>query len=224
MNRNFLTAIGRSISDIFRPREERGFDSHTPPMENKPLIALCVGHSRRIGDFPEGGAVSVGKESEWRYNTELVGMVSGSLKARGHRVLVINCYEGGSYGAAMKWLADHLRKEGADLAVELHFNSAGPTARGHEWLFWHASTKGQRLAIEFDKAFRDILPALPARGAKLRTGGDRGAEFLRLTHCPAVIAEPFFGSNASDWGIATERKGDIAFAMARAISAYAATL
>jgi N-acetylmuramoyl-L-alanine amidase len=33
----------------------------------------------------------------------------------------------------------------------------------------------------------------------IKTTSQRGGQFLRGTHCPAVICEPFFGSNQAEW-------------------------
>ena len=61
------------------------------------------------------------------------------------------------------------------------------------------------------------VPQIKARGIKPKTAPARGAEFLKGTHCPAVIMEPFFGSNASDWKTATERRAAIARAITSGI-------
>jgi len=44
--------------------------------------------------------------------------------------------------------------------------------------------------------------------------------FLRGTHCPAVICEPFFGSNPGDWQTAKDKKTNIARAIAEGILEY----
>jgi hypothetical protein len=37
-----------------------------------------------------------------------------------------------------------------------------------------------------------------------------GAQFLRLTHCPAAITEPIFGSNETDWRLAATQQSKFA--------------
>jgi N-acetylmuramoyl-L-alanine amidase len=182
-----------------------------------PLIALCIGHSRLVNSRPEGGAVSTGGKSEWEYNCGLALMVQGLLNTAGIKSKVYNLYHGDGYGAAQRWLAATLKADKATLAVELHFNAAGPTATGHEWLYWESSKNGKALAGAIDGKMRANVPELTARGIKPKTSADRGAEFLRGTHCPACIAEPFFGSNASDWQIATSKKMAIAESIAAGI-------
>jgi N-acetylmuramoyl-L-alanine amidase len=178
-------------------------------------IALCVGHSRKIDGRTEGGAVSHdGKSNEWHYNLPLAIRIRLYLREHGIRASIISEYQGKGYSAAQRWLAGHLATLGVRLALELHVNSAGPTATGHEWLHWHSSTRGRAFAGHLDHAFRDAFPTLKARGLKPKTPADRGAEFLRLTHCPAVIGEPGFGSNAGDWQLLANQE-----AVARAYTA-----
>lgn len=186
----------------------------------KTLVALCVGHSRKIGNRIEGGAVSVGNQNEHAYNVELANMISAHLGANGVPCHIIAEYEGAGYGSAQRWLASELRDLGATLAIELHFNSASPEAKGHEWLYYHSSANGQKLARRLNEEMCYGVPEIKSRDAKPRFAGDRGTEFLRGTHCPAVIAEPFFGSNADDWKFAVAKKPQIARAIASGILEY----
>ena len=185
---------------------------------NAPLVALCIGHSRRINGHPEGGAVSVGGVSEWTYNRDLVEMVKALLSKARVNSRVYSEYEGGWYGTAQRWLASVLRLDAATLAVEFHFNADDdPAANGHEWLYWSTSKNGKRLAECLHAEMCLAVPQIKARGIKPKTGGARGAEFLKGTHCPAVIMEPFFGSNAGDWEIAIDRRAAIARAITSGI-------
>jgi hypothetical protein len=50
----------------------------------KPLIALCIGHSRFIKGHRDGGAVAVdSKTSEWVFNSELAKSASIELAELG---------------------------------------------------------------------------------------------------------------------------------------------
>lgn len=159
------------------------------------MIAVCVGHSRP-GDE---GAVSTAGVSEHAWNSRIAGMLAFTLQGRGHDCMVVAAYEGASYGAAMKWLGQKLSVAGAEVAIELHFNASdNPAATGHEWLHWGGSNNGRILA-KFLKARMELsYPRLASRGIKGLGPRDRGAEFVRYTPCPAVICEPFFGSNEND--------------------------
>lgn len=188
---------------------------------SSPLVAICIGHSRKINGRTEGGAVSVGRVSEHTFNFDLGLRVHQRLAMMGITACVVDSYEGGSYGAAQIWLARYLKERGATLAVELHFNAAdSPSATGHEWLYWHSSGNGKRLAETMMRGFSGL--PLKSRGVKSITTADRGADFVSKTHCPAIIAEPFFGSNPSDWRVAVRDKNKIAIAMADAIQRYLA--
>lgn len=185
-------------------------------------IAICVGHSRKINGRVEGGAVSRANVSEWDYNRDLARMIEGILHEHRIASFVIDSYEGGGYGSAQRWLARQLSERGATLAVELHFNdSDSDSSNGHEWLYWSTSERAKKLASSINAEMCLIVPRIKSRGVKPKTSADRGAEFLRGTHCPAVICEPFFGRNPSDWQIATAEKRGIARAIALGIIDFA---
>ena len=159
-------------------------------------VAICVGHSR-TGD---SGAVSVGGMPEWSYNSIVADLLMRKVGEAGHRARVYKLYEGRSYGAAMRWIGKRLRQDGADIALEIHFNAAGESAEGFEYLHWYSSRNGKRLARCLGDAHRNAGTGQKNRGLKPIRPEDRGGGFLRRTHCPAVITEPFFGSNPGEWG------------------------
>ena len=159
------------------------------------MIALCVGHSR-LGD---SGAQSVDGTSEWDYNSHVANILQADLCSIGIVARVYDDYRKHTYSAAMVWLSRQLKADGAHAAVELHFNSAGSAANGFEYLHWRGSARGAALASRIHAAHVAACPDDKDRGIKSKGSGDRGAAFLRLTHCPAVICEPFFGSNGPEW-------------------------
>lgn len=164
------------------------------------MIALCIGHSRMTGARREGGATAAdGHTTERDYNLKLGRLLADLLSGHGIRAVVVAEYQGRGYAAAMTWLANHLETLGARLAVELHFNAADGRASGHEWLYWAGSKAGLAMATDLHLAMRVAFPGHPARGCKGLGPSHRGAEFLRRTHCPAAIAEPFFGDHHGDW-------------------------
>lgn len=167
-----------------------------PSFSKGTKVALCVGHSRS-GD---SGAVATNGLSEHKFNKARAVAVKSLLENKGIEAHVIDYYQGGGYSSAMQWLANHLRKKEYTLAVEFHFNSASPSAKGFEYLFWHKSKVGILVAKEFQKNHLNYFPDAYDRG--IEPLGDeaheRGVLFTSLTHCPAVILEPFFGSNKSE--------------------------
>ena len=184
-------------------------------------VAICLGHSRKINGRIEGGAVSVAGVSEHKFNSELAPLILDHLSSFEIEAFIVSEYEGGGYTAAQKWLASYIKSRGATVAIELHFNSASPAATGHEWLFWASSANGRRLAKELDESMLEMFPDFKRRGVKALGSSDRGGEFLKLTHCPAVIAEPFFGSNHEDWReIGVNGKQNLAQAIAIGLRKY----
>lgn len=163
------------------------------------MIAICIGHSRKISGRYDGGAYSVPlKINERDFNLQVASELVGMLEDRSIRSKVFNHYNGNGYGSAMADVAKQVKEARASLAIELHFNSASPEATGHEWLYWHTSEIGQKIAGKFDSEFSKVFPAMKKRGLKAITKKDRGGKFLELTHCPALILEPFFGSSVLD--------------------------
>jgi N-acetylmuramoyl-L-alanine amidase len=189
-------------------------------------IGLYIGHSRRVHGRPEGGALAAdGKTSEWRWNCRLAADIAQELHDR-HRLtpVLVDNYPGETYGAAMRWVGQHTAEENITLAVELHFNASSPEANGHEWLHWHSSHKGKLAATELHLAMSQAFPGIRARGVKPLTATERGGLFLRETHCPAVIAEPFFGTHKADFTAALAGRESLARALAAGLAAAAARL
>lgn len=188
----------------------------------KPVI-LAIGHSRIVNNRVEGGAVSVGGISEHAYWSDVAPMVEKYLEDVRQPVQIIDSYQGAGYTEAMIWLGNQCRSLNALCVVELHFNSASPSANGHEWPYWQKSMRSLSLASALDCAFNEEFSGrIRARGVKPRIkpstaaerANNRGWQFTYYTPCPAVIAEPFFGSNESDWEIAVEHKQRVAAAIA----------
>jgi N-acetylmuramoyl-L-alanine amidase len=178
------------------------------------MIAICVGHSRP-GD---SGAVSVGGISERTYNGQLAKIIRAQLEAADHECEVIDAYQGGTYGTAMRWLGRKLATIRATVAVELHFNFGAEEIEGHEWLYWRDSNAGRLLARALERNMIMEFPAAKRRGIHGLTPKEPGAEFVRATPCPAVICEPFFGSNAREWREANQYRTELAAVIARGLT------
>tara|TARA_R100000963_G_C4630763_1_gene95916 strand:+ start:95 stop:643 length:549 start_codon:yes stop_codon:yes gene_type:complete len=180
------------------------------------MIGICVGHSRR-GDE---GAYSSGEYvvSEWDFNRDLARRISHLLYAP-HKIY--SDYKARSYTTGIKNVAREMKEDGVTAAVELHFNSATPSAQGHEWLYWHSSAGGQKLANVFKDKMELAYPEMKSRGAKPRVPKQRGATFLRKTHCVAVIGEPFFGSNVDEWHMINNSRDKLARVYSSALFEFA---
>jgi N-acetylmuramoyl-L-alanine amidase len=158
--------------------------------------------------------------SERFANGLLAKQIRARLEDHGIACEVIASYQGGNYGAAMRWLGRKLTTLRAMAAVELHFNWGVPEAHGHEWLHWHDSVGGRYLAQALNKSMIAACPDHKARGLVAVTAKGRGAEFLRATPCPAVICEPYFGSNPREWAWVKTHQHKLAQVIADGIAAW----
>ena len=180
------------------------------------MIAICVGHSRP-GD---SGAVSAGGVSERFANGLLAKQIKAKLEAHDIECDIIDSYQGGNYSAAMRWLGRKLATVKATGAVELHFNWGVPEAHGHQWMHWHESVGGRFLASALHNSMLAACPDHKARGVIGLRPKDCGAEFCRATPCPAVIAEPYFGSNPHEWAWVKSHQHELAQVIADGIAAW----
>tara|TARA_B100001063_G_scaffold3519_1_gene2571 strand:+ start:835 stop:1488 length:654 start_codon:yes stop_codon:yes gene_type:complete len=180
-------------------------------------VAICVGHSR-IGDK---GATSVGGVDEWSYNKKVADLLKSHLRHQGVQSVVFDDYPSESYSGAMDWLGQSVAKEKCDIAVELHFNSfSSSEAEGYEYLHYHTSDNGRRLAECFRKAHSETFDVQSDRGVKAKNSHGRGGGFLRSVPPPAVICEPFFGSCPKEWVLFDSKHSLLADVYAQAIVSY----
>jgi N-acetylmuramoyl-L-alanine amidase len=162
-------------------------------------IALVVGHGRPVdqGTTAHDGTV----EEVW--NRALVQAVAKRIRALapGLNVVRLLDYEGSSYGRAMSWVAGKLDAiPGLLFGVEFHFNAYNGSAEGFEYLYWHKSFKGKRLASIFQDRHAKKFPRQENRGVEPLgdQAHERGLLFCKLPKAPTIIAEPGFGDNPED--------------------------
>lgn len=95
-------------------------------------------------------------------------------------------------GAKIRWI--NARARPWDLAIEIHFNAATPTARGSETLHVPGLAPSMALAAEVQAVLARFF--LPSRGIKpgWYQGDPRKGTlgFLSRTRCMALILEPEF--------------------------------
>jgi len=210
------------LEDIEKDKEKPKaipFPTNSIPKEEL-NVAICVGHSRK-GDT---GAVSCGGINEWTYNKKVAEYLKSDLQEYGIASFVVDTYGGtyGSYVSSMNWLAKHLKEQKASVALELHFNAAASDkANGMEMLHWHTSRIGLSLAEYVLQGCKKYFPLVKNRGVKGIGKGSRGATFLRTTHCPCIITEPFFGSNWQDWIMFADQEATLSQAIALGVKQWA---
>ena len=165
------------------------------------------------------GAISVTGVHEWTFNVRVACHLQRCLKNHGIESIIYDEYHGLGYTAAIGWLAQTLKADGVNLAIELHFNAASASASGCEMLYYHRSASGKRLAALLQ---REVLREydIQDRGIKPTKRFSRGGAFLVKTKCVAVLCEPFFGTNARDWEKFYPTRTVLAEAYARGIKTF----
>lgn len=170
-------------------------------------LALVVGHTK---SSPGAFAVAPISAFEYAWNSDLAKMIIDHITTLDDAEAQVFCRDRGGIVGAYREVIDW----GADAAMELHFNAAGPNATGSETLYCTAVSRPLALAVQ--DATVSVL-GLRDRGVKTpqeATGG-RGERNLRqMGSRPSILTEPFFGSNASDAKAADDYKPMLACAQA----------
>lgn len=104
----------------------------------------------------------------------------------------------GELGAKVRWINARARAD--DLAVEIHFNAATPTARGSETLHAPGSVRGAVLAADLQAVLaRHFLPNRGIKPGFYQQNPAKGPlAFLVQTRCAALIVEPAFVYQADE--------------------------
>lgn len=188
---------------------EKDSNASTPP--SRPSVGIVVGHSR----WEDHGAVAAdGWTSEWGYNNELARLIQENLPSSVHSQ-VIDVIPERTYTKAMDYLKKLLNPQNFDLVVELHFNSGPSAAEGYEVLHWEYSSKGKDAANNILKKLQNTFPNNINRGRKPRNSTlQRGGRFLKELKAPALILEPFFGSNLREWNFFKRQENKVYLAKA----------
>lgn len=158
-------------------------------------VAIVVGHNSASQG---AGSLSPLRRSEWVYNTRVAQEIFEEAWHYNIEAKTFMRVPSGSYSEEIRNVYAQVGTWGASCALELHFNSGPSTATGTETLYRADSTRGRMLAA---KVQASVVSALGLRDRSLvaRSRGERGAGSLyALDDVPTALAEPFFGSNASD--------------------------
>lgn len=169
-------------------------------------IAIVIGHN-----VSQPGAVRVTDGiSEFVWNGALAATIQSLAP---ENVRVFRRERAGGYNAEVRAVYAQVDAWGADVSCELHFNGAADArATGTETLY--ASDRGKVFAERVNRAMVAAL-GLRDRGEKKVARTDRGGESLYVGRAPAILVEPYFGSNANDCNTADVKRD----ALARAILA-----
>lgn len=192
-------------------------------------ICLMPGHA----PGKPGAELATGGMSEYEFARSYIAEVAEELKAMGYEVCRTERTVAG--GVTPSYSARAANSTGAELTVELHFNSATPAAEGAECLYYAPSATSAAVA----KAWLDRwceLSGYRNRGVLPCCADDTWAALHRLPRHTTngwgafknsksvfLMAEPFFGSNdhESMKAVSLQRRGYFALWMAKAIAAAA---
>lgn len=160
--------------------------SETPSSSKKLKIAIVRGHGGK-----DGGASGCGT-TEVEYNTWVMKEIEKLNLPN------VKCFYGdNSISAVLKSLPFL-----PDLTMQLHLNSAGPTAHGCEVLVLDGDTKSypfaEKFASMFCKKFNRRMRG--EHGKKRLKSGDRGLSSLKTSTFGAkILVEPWFISRQEEF-------------------------
>lgn len=181
------------------------FDVSLPPVsksKKKIKIALLPGHSSK-----DGGAQMVAglKLSEYGFAMKFIPQVKEKLEAAGYEVVVTSRESAG--GTTPMYSARAANATKADAAFEFHFNSAGKTATGSEYLY-KAGNELYRKAAEAMCKTWSAATGLKDRGvmavcnssdiSKYKRATSRGVNAFQKANMFFCMTEPFFSSNPEE--------------------------
>ena len=166
---------------------------------SKPRLALVIGHNAK-----SGGAIRRDTgENEYSWNGRLAKMMHALAPEYGLETKIFRRKAGVSYYRQIKAVYTSVDRWEADGSIELHFNgSANPKANGVETLS-SGSTRSLLLASAVQNEMVETI-GLKDRGVKVRGRNQRGGLSLHKGRTPAIIGEPFFGSNRCDLAASDE--------------------
>lgn len=220
--KSMMQSVGKFLRSLFSKQENQASNSasgptkpiNTPSLERSKTesielmkkgfhykFAIIVGHEAKAKGAK---AVQPLGSYEYDFNKEIAQImyVFAREKSMDARIFYRDGIGVGGVGKAVeRW--------GADVAIELHFNSAGVSARGTETLYDAEPKDNKEFAEIIQRWMCEVFKreGKQNRGIKLLKDGDRGHYNLKVVKCVSVLVEPFFGSNKEDshlgWSNAT---------------------
>lgn len=164
----------------------------TPFIVSGIKVGLAVGHNKYTG------ASSYEGDDEWTTRKEVTIEAQKVLAELGVESKIFIRDRSLSYGNAMRKHGRDMKEYGSVVNVEMHFNSATPSATGTEMIV--SSQKSGDYFKPLCKYFANEfnLPLRGDEGIQLRPTG-RGSGFCRYTPNRSGVWEPCFASNPSEW-------------------------
>ncbi|WP_370311274.1 N-acetylmuramoyl-L-alanine amidase [Sagittula sp.] len=178
-------------------------------------VALIIGHD----PADEGAARCTDGVQEYSWNRDLANRIH-DLDPEMFEIFHIRPDLG--YSASIREVYGRVDDWGCDLSLELHFNSFGsPTATGTGTF-----SSGSAGSLHFARAIHPAMVqalGLRDRGIKIRNASKKGRGYKSLIfgRAPALLLEPYFGSNPNDCRRADECKQALAEAIYQAVRSAA---
>ena len=165
-------------------------------MGKKLKLCITVGHSiLKNGACTSADGRKYGGVLEYKYCRDFAKKyLVPQLKAAGHTVVLIICPEGQFTDVEQEkdYKLSRINGVDYDLVMELHLNSAQPSATGTEAYYYLGSKVGEKYATAICKQLGKVYRN---RGAK----SSKSLYILNGTKPPAVLLELFFCTNKEDY-------------------------
>ncbi|MEQ3626003.1 MAG: N-acetylmuramoyl-L-alanine amidase [Celeribacter sp.] len=168
-------------------------------------IAIVVGHNARA----QGAVRATDGVSEFVWNSHLADLI------RDHDPMNVRIFHrtyGGGYSLEIDRVYADVDAWRADCSVELHFNAAAASSAAGCLTLSSGTSGSLRLAGAIQRRTLAVLGNRD-RGIDKVSRTDRGGRSLWQGRAPAVLTEPYFGSNAEECIVADRNKGKLAGAI-----------
>jgi hypothetical protein len=155
-------------------------------------VGLAIGHNQFTG------ARSYKGDDEWTTRKAVTLHAVEILAEYGVESKIFIRDRSKGYTTAMKQHGADMRMFGSQVNLEMHFNSAGPTATGTEIIC--VSEKSGKYFRPLCKHFADYydMPIRGDHGAQVKSSG-RGIAFAKYTPNRSGVWEGQFASSKQDW-------------------------
>lgn len=155
-------------------------------------LAIIVGHEKK-----KDGATAMAplSTSEYPFNKQVAEFMYVYAREK-----EIDCKIVFRDGVGIEGAAKVVNDWKADCCIELHFNSASPSAYGTETLHDSDPPESKEFAEIVHRHICELLKRSGKGDRKVKPlkSGDRGHYNLHLVKVPSCLTEPFFGSNKED--------------------------
>lgn len=175
-------------------------------------LAIVVGHNHRA----QGAVRITDGVSEFVWNSKLASMIAAHAP---DQIKVFFRQHGAGYSREVDKVYAQLDAWGANASVELHFNGIG-NPKVHGGMTLSSGTSGSMELAQHIQSHSVAALGVRDLGIKVRGRKDRGGRSLHAGKAPAIMTEPFFGSNADDCRRADRHMDELAEAIVRGAWAF----